>query len=99
MLLEARQDDSRRPDGELLAGDLEDERAEGIEPRELVDPRARAEAIVNTLNNRVLIVDPRARAEVWMRVDQARESRIGVRGNSRAVGSATVAVIPSAVDR
>jgi hypothetical protein len=58
MLLEARQNGSRRPDGELLAGDLKDERAEGIQPREFVDPRART--------------------EVWMRVDQARENRIGV---------------------
>src|SRR6266540_6408057 len=41
--VEARQDVSRRPDGELLADDLKDERAEGIQPRELVDPRARTE--------------------------------------------------------
>src|SRR6266545_8306820 len=83
MLLEARQDVSRRPDGELLAGDLKDERAEGIQPRELVDPRART--------------------EVRMRVDQARENRIGVpeelarrgigEGRSHAFSSRSVSTI------
>src|SRR5207244_9246869 len=58
MLLEAGQDGSSGSDGELLAGDLEDERAEGVEPGELVDPGAWM--------------------EVRMRVDQARENRIGV---------------------
>jgi len=57
-LLEPGQDRSCRPDGELLAGDLEDERAEGVEAGELVDPRPWM--------------------EVRMRVDHAREHRIGV---------------------
>ena len=37
-LLETGQDRPRRADGELLAGDLKDERPEGIEPRKVVHP-------------------------------------------------------------
>src|SRR5439155_4853931 len=42
-LLEAGENRACRAHRELLARDLEDERAEGVEPGELVDPRARAE--------------------------------------------------------
>src|SRR5262249_31259485 len=38
-----RDDRPRRGDGELLAGDLEDERSEAIERRELVQPGPRTE--------------------------------------------------------
>src|SRR6476660_917108 len=57
-LLETRHDRPRGPDGELLPDDLEDERPEGVERRQLLDPGARAEA--------------------RMRVDHARQNRIGV---------------------
>ena len=43
LLLESAQDGPRRLDGELLADDLEDERPEGIERRELVEPGTRME--------------------------------------------------------
>src|SRR5262249_28570375 len=40
VLREPGQDRSGRADGQLLAGDLEQERPEGIKPRQFVDPRA-----------------------------------------------------------
>ena len=52
VLLETGHDCPRRADRELLAGDLEDQRPEGIERRELVEPSPRAEV-------RVRIDDPR----------------------------------------
>ncbi len=66
--------------GRCWPATLEDERAEGIEHKELVDPRAPT--------------------EVRMRVDQARENRIGVAEELARLGSATaVAVIASIVAR
>jgi len=46
VLLETTQDRPCRPDGELLADDLEDERPERIKRRELVEPGARMEVRV-----------------------------------------------------
>jgi hypothetical protein len=45
-VLEPGQNRSRRPHGQLLAGDLEHERPERVEAGELVDPRARLEVRV-----------------------------------------------------
>src|SRR5260370_20040849 len=67
MLLEPGQDRSRRPDGELLAGDLKDERAEGIESGKLVDPRARTEVrmrIDHRRENRVCVSEEPARSGI-----------------------------------
>ena len=69
-LLEPGQDRPCRPDRELLTGDLEDERPEGIEPGQLVDPRARVEVgmrIDQPREDRVRLPEELARSRVGNR--------------------------------
>jgi hypothetical protein len=84
VLLEPGQDRSSCPDGKLLAGDLEDQRSEGIEPGELVDPGARAEVgmrVDHPPEDRVRVPEELAR------------NRIGDRRRRHSLSSRSVSTI------